>query len=307
MEPLMVDVAAIGDNITDCFVDRGVMFPGGNAVNVAARVARSGCRGAYIGAVGDDQRGQLIRDSLALEGVNIEQLHVLPGSTAYVEVRHVNGERFFETLDRGVSMLSPSSDDLEFATRSSIVHSTYCSGIESFLPSLAKVTRLSFDFDAHLADDYARDIISQVWAAEFSAAGLNEAECESLLRWAVSSGATHAFATRAGLGAMYFDGVALSRVPALPIEPVDTLGAGDAFIGRVLCGLVRNEDAGPMLSAGVAAASIACQEQGGFGHGTPMSFKETDGWSDGSESAIDGAGLESLAHSRDDAATTGPA
>lgn len=26
---------AIGDNVTDCYIDEGVYFPGGNAVNVA--------------------------------------------------------------------------------------------------------------------------------------------------------------------------------------------------------------------------------------------------------------------------------
>jgi fructoselysine 6-kinase len=304
MEPLMVDITAIGDNITDCFIDLGVMFPGGNAVNVAAQVARSGCRSAYVGAVGDDQRGALLREALVLEGVNVDQLHVLAGNTAYVEVRHVEGERSFGTLDRGVSMLSPSPEDLDFASKSRLVHSTFCSGIEEYLPSLGAVTRLSFDFDAHLADDYARDVIPHVWSAEFSAAGLNDEECASVLRWAISSGATHAFATRAALGAMYFDGVAFSRVPALPVEPIDTLGAGDAFIGRVLCGLVRNEDATSMLNAGIASATRACQEQGGFGHGTSM---PKDDRTDADGRSAVRAGLESRACSEGGSAASGPA
>ncbi|WP_321008532.1 hypothetical protein [Hungatella effluvii] len=29
---------AIGDNVTDCYMDEGVYFPGGNAVNVAVTV-----------------------------------------------------------------------------------------------------------------------------------------------------------------------------------------------------------------------------------------------------------------------------
>ena len=35
---------AVGDNVTDCYMDEGVYFPGGNAVNVAVncRKKRSG-------------------------------------------------------------------------------------------------------------------------------------------------------------------------------------------------------------------------------------------------------------------------
>ena len=266
----MVEVAAIGDNITDCFVDFGLMFPGGNAVNVSVQAARAGCQSAYVGVVGDDPRGGLLRDALLIEAVNVDKLHVRSGETAFVDVRHVEGERVFERMDRGVSLLEPSREDLQFASSAQIVHTTYCSGMEDSLAMLASSTHVSFDFDTHLADDYAQDVIQNVWAAEFSASGLDNLECESLLRWAISSGATHAFATRASLGAVYFDGHQFFAVAAEQIEPVDTLGAGDAFIGRTLCGLLRNESPLSFLTAGVSAASRACQHQGGFGHGVPV-------------------------------------
>ena len=65
-----MDVVAIGDNISDCYVAIGQVFPGGNAVNVSVAAARSGGRSAYIGAVGDDARGQLLIDSLTAESVD---------------------------------------------------------------------------------------------------------------------------------------------------------------------------------------------------------------------------------------------
>ena len=34
---------AIGDNVTDCYMDEGVYFPGGNAVNVAVKLQEKWC------------------------------------------------------------------------------------------------------------------------------------------------------------------------------------------------------------------------------------------------------------------------
>ena len=35
---------AVGDNVTDCYLDEGIYYPGGNAVNVAAsRLRRKPC------------------------------------------------------------------------------------------------------------------------------------------------------------------------------------------------------------------------------------------------------------------------
>ena len=53
---------AVGDNVTDCYVDEGVYFPGGNAVNVAVNCRKNGAeRVEYIGIFGDDENAQWIR------------------------------------------------------------------------------------------------------------------------------------------------------------------------------------------------------------------------------------------------------
>ena len=37
-----VKIAAIGDNVIDRYLNKGVMYPGGNAVNVAAHASMLG-------------------------------------------------------------------------------------------------------------------------------------------------------------------------------------------------------------------------------------------------------------------------
>ena len=41
-------IAAIGDNVIDRYLNKGVMYPGGNAVNVAAHASMLGAQAAYI-------------------------------------------------------------------------------------------------------------------------------------------------------------------------------------------------------------------------------------------------------------------
>src|ERR1700733_3600063 len=234
-----MDVVAIGDNISDCYLSIGQVFPGGNAVNVAVAAARAGSRSGYIGVVGDDARGQLLIDSLTAESVDIRQLRVVPGPTACCQVVHAGGERVFGPPNRGVAFFEPSPEDLTVAATATIIHTTYCSGLDGMLPELRQASRLSFDFSDHIADGYADDLLPFVDVAEFSAARLDDRACEKLARWAAARGPAYVLVTRGSNGALLFDGEQCVSVGAGPGDILDTLGAGDSFTGRVLHGLIR--------------------------------------------------------------------
>ena len=180
-DQVLMDVVAIGDNVCDFYPAIGQLFPGGNAVNVAVAVARSGGSSGYVGVVGDDASGRLLMDSLAAERVDIRRLRVAPGPTACCQVEHANGERLFLLRQRGVS-LRPTEDDLAFAATASLIHSTWRSGLEDTLPELARRGRVSFDFSDHLGDGYADDLLQFVHVAEFSAAALDDRDCAEVAR-----------------------------------------------------------------------------------------------------------------------------
>ena len=266
-----MDVIAIGDNITDCYVTVGQAFPGGNAVNVAVAVARSGGRSGYVGVVGDDARGQLLIDSLTAEEVDVRRLRAVPGRTACCQVLHAHGERVFGPLNRGVAMFQPTEEDLAFAGSASIAHSTYCSGMEDVLPELARRGRVSFDFSDHVADGYPDDLLPFVYVAEFSANQLDDKDCAELARWAAARGPSYVLVTRGSKGATLFDGDQTVSVNAATSPVIDTLGAGDSFIGRTLYGLIRAEPVELLLEASARAAAQTCTTWGAYGHGAHMS------------------------------------
>ena len=66
-------IAGIGDNVIDRYMNMGVMFPGGNAVNVAAHASRLGAVAAYVGSIGADREGRIIRDALTALNVDLSQ------------------------------------------------------------------------------------------------------------------------------------------------------------------------------------------------------------------------------------------
>ncbi len=266
-----MDVIAIGDNVSDCYLTIGQVFPGGNAVNVAVAVARSGGSSGYVGVVGDDARGRLLTDSLAAERVDTRRLSVASGPTAWCQVMHANGERLFRPGQRGVALFRPTEDDFAFAATASIIHSTYGSGLEDALPELARRGRLSFDFGEHLDDGYADGLLPFVHVAEFSAAALDDRDCAELVRWAASRGPAFVLVTRGSKGAILFDGAVSVRVSAASSEMIDSLGAGDSFIGRALYGLIRGEPADALLAASSAAAARTCSTWGAYGYGVHVS------------------------------------
>ena len=88
-------IAALGDNCIDIYDETGECYVGGNPVNVASYIQRLGGESAYVGAVGDDAYGVLVREKLEERGVDVSHLHVLSGRTAVTHVLLENGDRRF--------------------------------------------------------------------------------------------------------------------------------------------------------------------------------------------------------------------
>jgi fructoselysine 6-kinase len=259
-------VVGVGDNVVDCYPQFGQMFPGGNAVNVAVHAARSGLPAAYLGAVGDDVAGAHIRAALAAEGVATDRLRVLVGPSAYAVVRLVEGDRVFESSNKGMSVFSLTPDDLAYISGFDLAHLGYAARLEAQLPEIAEATRLSFDFATRRTEEYAGPLLPYADIAEFSGGDLSEVEAEQLARWALDRGPRYVLVTLGQRGAMLYSPEGVYRQPSMPTRAIDTLGAGDAFTGRLLAGLLREEPLSQTLASAARRAAETVQIRGAFGH-----------------------------------------
>ncbi len=265
---MSVQVLAVGDNVVDRYVEQRVMYPGGNAVNVAVHARRCGASTGYIGAVGTDDAGHAVLDALVAEGVDTSVLRVVDGPNAYAVVRLVDGNRRFEDGDVGVSRFVLSAADLEVAAQADVVHTGECSMLEDQLADLARVARvLSFDFSER-AWDYVEAYAPLAAVAIRSCPSSSVDVAAKEARRLRELGPRVVAVTLGPGGAVVLSGDHLVHAPAADASVVDTLGAGDAFIGRLLAGLVAGEPLAHLAHAATAYASAACTSFGAFGYPT---------------------------------------
>jgi fructoselysine 6-kinase len=261
-------LAGVGDNVVDRYRDLGTMFPGGQALNVAVYAHRFGIESAYLGAIGDDVAGRQVLEAMREEDLDIARLRVLAGPNASAEVALVEGNREFVGGDAGVSKFLLEPADLDYLASFDLIHSSESSYLEDQLGLLARVAPLSFDFSERRDAAYIEPLLPHVTFAEFSLSDLDDGAAEAWLERIHGLGPRLILATRGAAGALLYDGNRFWRQPAVPTEVIDTLGAGDAFIARVLVGIVRDEPFEISLAEAAVAAASTCGAYGAFGYGT---------------------------------------
>ncbi len=207
-------------------------------------------------------------------------------------VEVVDGDRvFLGGNDGGVTVREPillTPEDVEYVAGFDLVHSGVYSSTESQLPALAGTGALvTYDLSSESrfrSPEYLDPLAPHLDLALLSCSHLTEAETEEALRSVVARGAGMAIGTRGADGSVLFDGTALHRAEAVPLDaarPIaDTMGCGDAFLGAVVCSLLRagwrkgrRPSSGAIdaaLSAGSAFAAEQCFTDGAFGHGRPV-------------------------------------
>jgi len=265
-------LVGVGDNTVDQYLHLGKMFPGGNAVNVAALASRSGHDASYIGWLGRDPRGQLILDALQSEGVDTSHCRVVDGPNAFCEIDLVNGERIFGRSDSGVcTQIHLTGEDLDFIAGHDLVHSSIYSGLENQLPQLASSSRrLSFDYSNDSTIETLTKTLPYVTIAAVSHPDLPAHEMEAYLRWAQQQGPELVLVTQGSKGAHACDGNSVVFQPVVEVEVIDTLGAGDAFLTQLLVSYYSGSKLKEAMHLAAHAAAETCGTYGAFGHGIPI-------------------------------------
>jgi fructoselysine 6-kinase len=262
----------LGDNTVDTYVDRGLQFPGGNAVNVAVLAHRLGAETGYLGCLGSDEGGTLIVEALRQEGVDTSRCRVRAGDNARAFIGHHGNDRRFLRSERGVrgewGRFSP--EDLAYVAAFDLVHSSVYGELDADLAALRRaVRRFSYDFSERWTDANLAATLPWLDIAFLSFPSGSDAECRELARRCGDAGPDLVVVTRGERGSLAMAGGVFHLGGITQARIVDTLGAGDGFIAAFLLAVLEEKSIPAALAAGAANAAAVCAYQGGFGHGAP--------------------------------------
>lgn len=280
----MLGLLAVGLNVVDKYTRRGLMYPGGNELNVAVYAKWLGYRSGFIGVFGSDAAARSVVSVLDRVGVDHSHSRFAEGENGYALVDIVDGERVFGYYNHGgVTGLHPivmDEGDLSYASGFDVVSTSINAHIS--IEEIQKIRGIgvpvSYDFSDFFTENLLREIAPEVDYAFLSCGERTIGDIEWLLAEVWQLGCPLCVATRGAAGAITFDGVDFHRQPAVAVEVVDTMGAGDAFIAgfllrhRMEC--QRGAEGGASivsaLSAAAEFASKICTIEGAIGFGTPL-------------------------------------
>ncbi|HZB93235.1 MAG TPA: ribokinase [Stellaceae bacterium] len=244
--------------------ERYRLAPGGKGANQALAAKRAGARVTLVGAVGRDAFAEAALALLRADGVELA-LHESaerPTGCAAITVAE-NGENLI-TVAAGANRLARAemvSDGLLSPDTTLLLQMEVPPQEVALLAERAKQRGCRVVLNLAPAEPPAEALLRQL-----DLLVVNEAEARSLERAPAALAAAFGLVlvvTRGARGAVAFlpQGGEIA-VPALPIEPVDTTGAGDCFTGVLAAGLAEGCALPEALQRASIAAGLACRIPG---------------------------------------------
>ena len=257
---MMPRVATVGDNCIDRYAaPLAASTVGGNAVNVAVRLRELGIVSHYFGAVGDDAAGRRVLAALDAAGVERSHARIADGHTATTDlVVDASGERAIGAEDFGAcrSYRVP-PDDLDRLAAMAHVHI-------GWLADGGELRRQLGKRGVSVSKDLAVNPGAEGLDIAFASAGADRTQGEALIRQMLGEGARLAVVTLGAMGSMASDGREVVGTDILPIDVVDTTGAGDSFIAGFIAAKVKGNPLQVCLEVARQAAAATCTHIGGF-------------------------------------------
>lgn len=285
---MTVDLLTAGETMI-ALRSAGLLRLGGTAAistagaegNVAIAASRLGHRVAWAGRVGDDESGNLVLRTFAAEGVDVSAVVRDPERETGLllfEQRLPDLTRVeYHRRGSAGSRWSPEDVPAALALQPRIVHLT---GITPALsPAAAEASHALLEGARRQGAMVSVDVNyrSRLWTAEEAAPVL-----ASLVRLAdlviaspdelslvaegpgalLRQGASEVIVKDGAQGARAYTEEGELQVPARPVQAVDSIGAGDAFSGGYLSGLLDGADLAARMDRAAALGAFAVASRG---------------------------------------------
>ena len=261
-------VLSIGEILVDIFEDESHkdILPGGAPFNVACNALLYTDKVSFYGSVGNDENGKMLLETVNSKGFTNPFVKVLQDrytSRAIVSLK--DGERSFRfERDLGADYILNTNDiDFSKIKDNDIIHIgslmlSYESGRDFFYKLVNKIrekchAKISFDInyrdDIFDSSNEAKKVflsaLKEADILKFSLEEINLFSKKEDIREALNELLNPnqiAVVTLGSKGSIFYqDGKAI-HVDTIPVKPVDTTGAGDAFYSYFLASLINHPD-----------------------------------------------------------------
>lgn len=250
---------------------------GGAESNVACHLTRLGVRSSWVGAVGDDSFGLAVLDTVGGFGVDVSRVRIDPARPTGLYVKETSPDGSPARYYRRGSAASGMGPDMIDRLGLGEVKLVHLSGItaalsDSCLALMRELLhrprhgfRISFDLNWRPALWSGRDsrVLRELAdLADVVLAGSDEAE----LVWGTGDparlrrllpGPVSLVVKHGADGATLLEGASSHFEPALKVEVVEPVGAGDAFAAGFLAATLAGETPSVRLRAGHLQAASA--------------------------------------------------
>ncbi len=299
LEARFVDVVGIGSCTVDYFAivprllgpeekinaDRTEVHAGGVTANNLTQVARLGASTGWLGLIGDDENGRIIKQAFVDDGMDLSGIEMVAGersSLTWIPVDS-NGDRCIYMFPNVTGTVTPVQIRDRFAPH--IRHAKHFHSEASQLPiaPVSEAMRIAKDagvrtiFDLDVEPGFFAqsglgtheelleglnlvDVLKPCKAAARELTG--ETDYERMARRLLDLGPSVVALTMGADGCLIASRERVVLVPAFEVHVVDTTGAGDAFMGGLSYALLQGWD---FHRAGVfanACAALCCTKIG---------------------------------------------
>jgi ribokinase len=245
---------------------------GGQVGTALTTLARLGTRTGYVGLLGDDREGHWLRDLFLQEGVDVARLRLskeVGTNICLVLVEQASARRAILCHRRVTPLdLHLDSADQAYVRGARVLHLD-----GQFMPAAIQAARWAVEAGAKVCYDgnHPRDGLEELlplvdWlvvAEPFPEAYTGLRDPRQAAHLLLDLGASVLVVTQGERGCQVWTGDDQFQAPGFAVQAVDTTGAGDAFHGAFLYGMLQGWDLQQVAAFANAAAAVNCCTLGG--------------------------------------------
>ncbi len=269
---LCMSVAAYPAENSKVQTDRLVESGGGPAANAAWLLARWGVPTALAAVVGDDEYGRRVLAELRQGGVECSLMETRPGfltPVSFIIANRSSGSRTIINRRAPAAALDLPRHKLAGLQPRLLLFDGHEPGaslaaLQAFPSAITVLDAGTLREGTEVLSRRVQYLVcSERFAAQVAGHEDVDGHWQSCLRLVQARNGRVAVVTLGEKGLLFSDGRQEGRLPALPVQAVDTTAAGDIFHGAFAFALAQAMDLHAALRLATVAAGLSVQRPGG--------------------------------------------